>query len=157
MAYLAPLVRGFVSFVNRLTNATEPELGARPLVRGLVSRLTGLTKPEQGVPPPATPGRTFSPHGHGTNRATTSPGWRVDRGGRLSCPVTIYHSMICTRTPYHATQVRRRVRRAQSGGAAAEGQRSVEQVERLELDLGGPEQFVTSTDGKLIELPCAFR
>lgn len=61
MAYLAPLVRGFVSFVNRLTNATEPELGARPLVRGFVSRLTGLTKPEQGVPPPATPGRTFSP------------------------------------------------------------------------------------------------
>ena len=64
MAYLAPLVRGFVNFVNRLTNATEPELGARPLVRGLVGRLlrlTGLTKPEQGVPPPATPGRTFSP------------------------------------------------------------------------------------------------
>jgi len=124
MAYLAPLVRGFVSFVNRLTNATEPELGAR-LTRARsfavsLGRLTGLTKPEQGVPPPATPGRTFSPHGHGTNRATTSPGWRVDRGGRLSCPVTIYHSMICTRTPYHATQVRRMVRRAQSGGAAAE-------------------------------------
>jgi hypothetical protein len=38
MAYLAPLVRGFVSFVNRLTNATEPELGARPLVCGFVSR-----------------------------------------------------------------------------------------------------------------------
>ena len=81
----------------------------------------------------------------------------VDRGGHMAFPVTIYHSMICTRTPYHATQVRRRVRRAQSGGAAAEGQRSVEQVERLELDLGGPEQFVTSTDGKLTELPWAFR
>ena len=42
--YLAPLVRGFVIFVNRLTNATEPELGARSLVRGLVSRLTGLSR-----------------------------------------------------------------------------------------------------------------
>jgi hypothetical protein len=30
MAYLAPIVRSFVSFVNRLTNATEPELGAHP-------------------------------------------------------------------------------------------------------------------------------
>ena len=57
MAYLAPLVRGFVSFVNRLTNATEPELGARPLVRGFVSRLTGLTKPEQGVPTTRDPGQ----------------------------------------------------------------------------------------------------
>ena len=47
--------------------------------------------------------------------------------------------------------------RAQSGERLLKGQRSVEQVERLELDLGGSEQFVTSTDGKLIELPCAFR
>ena len=46
---------------------------------------------------------------------------------------------------------------AQSGGAAAERPMSCQPSYRLELDLGGPEQFVTSTEGKLIELPWAIR
>ena len=63
MAYLAPLVRGFVSFVNRLTNATEPELGARltayarPLVRGFVRPFDGTDETRAGRPTTRDPGQ----------------------------------------------------------------------------------------------------